>query len=73
MISKVGVISESKTLEKRYLGIKQLAGYLGIKEGTVYVWVSHRKIPYVKVGRLVKFDLRKIEKWLENSSIEVYN
>ncbi len=73
MISKIGDISGSRTTEKRFLGIKQLAGYLGIKEGTVYVWVCHRKIPFVKVGRLVKFDMRKIEKWLEESSIEVYN
>ncbi len=60
-------------IEKRFLGIKELAQYLGIKEGTVYVWVCHRKIPYSKVGRLVKFDLVKIEKWLEEYSIDVYN
>lgn len=60
-------------MEKRFLGIKELAEYLGITEGTVYVWVCHRKIPYLKVGRLVKFDLRKIEKWLEECAVEVYN
>jgi excisionase family DNA binding protein len=73
MISKIGDISGSRTTEKRFLGIKQLAVYLGIKEGTIYVWVCHRKIPYIKVGRLVKFDLHKIEKWLEQTSVEVYN
>lgn len=60
-------------MEKRFLGIPELAEYLGIKQGTVYVWVCHKKIPYVKVGRLVKFDLRKIEKWLEEKSVAVYN
>jgi len=60
-------------IEKRFLGIKELAQYLGIKEGTVYVWVCHRKIPYLKVGRLVKFDLHKIEKWVEENSVAVYN
>ncbi len=58
---------------KRFLSIRELAEYLGIKVGTVYVWVCHKKIPYVKVGRLVKFDLQKIEKWLEEKSVEVYN
>ncbi|MCK5014625.1 MAG: helix-turn-helix domain-containing protein, partial [Candidatus Omnitrophica bacterium] len=52
---------------------KELAKYLGITEGTLYSWVCQRKIPYLKVGRLVKFDMRKIEKWLEERSIEVYN
>ena len=60
-------------MEKRFLGIRELAEYLGITEGTVYVWVCHRKIPYLKVGRLVKFDIRKIEKWLEENSVAMYN
>ena len=58
-------------MEKRFLGIKELSEYLGIAVGTIYVWICHRKIPYVKVGRLVKFDMRKIEKWLEETSVEV--
>ncbi len=60
-------------MPQKLLDIKELSDYLGITEGTVYVWVCHRKIPYIKVGRLVKFDVKKIEKWLEESSVEVYN
>ena len=63
----------SENYNGRLLNIKQLAHFLGVKEGTIYVWVCHRKIPFLKVGRLVKFDLRKIEKWLEENSIGVYN
>ena len=59
-------------MEKRFLNIKELSEYVGIAEGTIYVWVCHKKIPYVKVGRLVKFDLRKIETWLAERSVEVY-
>lgn len=58
-------------MEKRYLGIKQLADYLGVKEGTLYQWVFYRRIPFVRIGRLVKFDLRRIEEWLKESSVEV--
>ena len=60
-------------MEKRFFNIKELSEYLGIAEGTVYVWVCHRKIPFVKIGRLLKFDMRKIEKWLEKRSFDVYN
>ena len=59
-------------MEKRYININDLSDYLGIPKGTIYVWVCHRKIPYVKVGRLLKFDLHKIEGWLAESSVEVY-
>ena len=50
--------------EKRFIGVKELAPYLGISINTVYSWVCLRKIPYVKIGRLVKFDLKEIDKWI---------
>ena len=56
-------------MEKRYLGIKEMAEYIGIHEGTLRVWTCHKKIPYVKIGRLVKFDLREIENWLKEKRI----
>ncbi len=64
---------KGKIMERRFIGVVELADYLGLTKGTVYVWVCRRKIPYVKVGRLVKFDLHKIEKWLEETSTKVYN
>ena len=60
-------------MERRFLDIGEIADYLKVKEGTVYVWVWHKQIPYIKMGRLIRFDLRKVEKWLEEKSIEVYN
>lgn len=60
-------------MTKRYFSIDELSDYLGVTRGTLYVWVCHRKIPYLKVGRLVKFDLLRIEKWLEEKSVEMYN
>lgn len=59
-------------MEKRYLGVEELSEYLGVTQGTIYVWVCHKKIPYIKVGRLVKFDLHKIEDWLAETSVDVY-
>lgn len=58
-------------MEKRYLGIKELAEYLGISIGTVYSWVCYKKIPYLKMGRLVKFDLKRIDQWAQEKAIEV--
>ncbi len=60
-------------IEKRFLSIPEAAEYLGLTKGTLYVWVCQKKIPYIKVGRLVKFDLKKIEKWLEERTVAVYN
>ncbi len=60
-------------LEKRYLGVVECSEYIGISKGTLYVWVCHKKIPYLKVGRLVKFDLREIEEWLKENSVAKLN
>jgi len=58
-------------MERRFLGINEFAEYLGVQKGTLYVWVCHRKIPFLKVGKLVKFDLKEIEEWLKDRRIPV--
>ena len=62
-----------RTPEKRFLGIDDFSDYLGVPKGTLYVWVCQKKIPYLKVGKLVKFDLREIENWLKDKRFkEIY-
>jgi excisionase family DNA binding protein len=46
-----------------------MAEYFGIRVNTFYSWVSQKRIPYIKLGKLV-FDLRKIDKWLEDKAVE---
>jgi excisionase family DNA binding protein len=58
-------------MEKRFIGIEELAAYLGLAKGTVYIWVCQKKIPYLKMGRLVKFDLREIELWLKDKRVKI--
>jgi len=55
-----------QSIEKRFLGINDFSDYLGVPKGTLYVWVCQKKIPYLKIGKLVKFDLREIEPWLKD-------
>ena len=68
-MSKERAVSTSH-MEKRFVGIEELSGYLGLAKGTVYIWVCHKKIPYLKMGRLVKFDLKEIEAWLKEKRVE---
>ncbi len=58
-------------MEKRYLSIKETAEYLGVAEGTLYVWKCHREIPCLKIGRLVKFDIQEIETWLKDKRMKI--
>ncbi len=57
-------------MEKRLVGVKEAAEYLDISTNTLYTWVSQRRIPHIKVGRLVKFDLNKLDQYIELNTID---
>jgi len=48
------------------LTIKELAEELKVTPSTLYAWVAQRKIPFVKLHRLVRFRRDDIAVWLES-------
>jgi excisionase family DNA binding protein len=48
------------------LSIDQLAQQLGITVRHVRRLVAERRVPYYKVGRLVRFDHDEIDEWLRD-------
>lgn len=60
-------------MQKRLITIKEASEYMGISVNTLYSWVSQKKIDYVKMGRLTKFDIKSIDKFIENNSVEAVN
>jgi len=54
----------------RLISVKELSGVLGLSVHTLYCWVSQRRIPYVKCGRLTRFNMSEIERWLEDNSVK---
>ena len=50
---------------KRYLNIKEASGYTSIPVKTLYEWAGVGKIPSIKIGRRVLFDLHDIDKALD--------
>ena len=55
----------------RLLDIKEVADYTGLSVHTLYTMVSQRRIPFVKLGRLTKFDRQEIDKWIVSHSVKV--
>ena len=47
------------------IDIARLADLLGVGERYVRRMVAERRVPTVKVGRLVRFDLAEIRRWIE--------
>lgn len=52
------------------LTIEQLAEWLGITVRHVRRLVAERRIPYYKVGRLVRFDSEEIKAWLGTRRVD---
>ena len=50
------------------IDIDELSVRLCIAKGTLYNWVYLRRIPFVKLGRTLRFDPVEIERVLRNSS-----
>ena len=48
------------------MNIEQLADRLGITVRHVRRLVAERRLPYYKVGRLVRFSATEIEEWLQS-------
>jgi len=53
----------------KYLSPKELADMLGVDITTIYGWTSDRQIPFLKIGRLVRFDPIKINGWLKQKTV----
>lgn len=56
-------------IERRLLNIQEAAQYTRLSVPTLYTMVSQKRIPYVKLGRLVKFDREALEKWIRQQTV----
>lgn len=48
----------------RLLTITEAAALLGVKPQTLYLWVSLRRVPHRKIGRLVRFTESDLEEFV---------
>lgn len=56
-------------LTRKLLTVKDVSGYTGLAPDTIYTMVNQRRIPYVKVGRLVKFDMELLDQWIKQQTV----
>jgi excisionase family DNA binding protein len=46
------------------LSIDEISEHLGVKKDTIYKWVARKKMPAHKVGRLLKFQVLEVDRWV---------
>jgi excisionase family DNA binding protein len=70
IVSEKAIVSEQITKQKELLSTTETAEFLGISKNTLYEWIIQKKIPYFKVGRLVKFKKEDLDAWLKKKKME---
>ena len=63
MVSNIGIA-------RRLLNVREAAQYLGLEVDTVYKKSRLRDVPCVKVGRALRFDVKALEQYIEQHSIQ---
>lgn len=53
-------------MEDRWFSVEEIAQYLGISKDTVYTWISRKKMPAHKIGRLWKLKKDEVDIWVRD-------
>jgi len=62
----------TKRMQKpKFLTLKETADYLHCSTSLLYKKTATRKIPHVRIGRKILFELPKLERFIEENSIKV--
>jgi excisionase family DNA binding protein len=51
-------------IKRRYVNVKSLSQYTSLSAKTLYEWTTSGRIPSIKIGRRVLFDLEDIDRFL---------
>ena len=49
----------------------EVASYVRIQNQTIYTWVSHNKIPHLRVNSELRFRRSAIDAWMESNNSQV--
>ncbi|MGB8509815.1 MAG: helix-turn-helix domain-containing protein [Pyrinomonadaceae bacterium] len=57
-----------ENIYEKLLDINEASALLGVKPGTLYSWVSKKKVPFRKVGVCVRFHWGDLMEWTNQTA-----
>lgn len=57
-------------MSERWLSVVEIAEHLGVSKETIYRWLEKGKIPAHRVGKLWKFKVTDVDKWITAGGAE---
>jgi excisionase family DNA binding protein len=55
---------------RRLITAKEASQYLGLSTDTIYRIAAARRLPYLKVGDRLLFDLKALDRWIERHMVK---
>jgi len=52
-------------MQERWLSVDEIAAHLGVNPDTIYKWITRKKMPAHKLGRLWKFLVSEVDQWVK--------
>jgi excisionase family DNA binding protein len=52
-------------MQERWLSVQEIAAHLGVNPDTIYKWITRKKMPGHKLGRLWKFLASEVDQWVK--------
>ncbi len=53
-----------------WVSVDSVALHLGVAKDSIYRWIERRKLPAHKIGRIWKFKLSEVDKWVRTGSAD---
>ncbi len=58
-----------RNLESDMLTVNECAALLGIRPGTVRLWLSQRRLPHAKLGRSIRIPRKAVEEFIASHMV----
>lgn len=58
-------------MQERWLSVEEIAAHLGVNSDTIYKWITRKKMPALKLGRLWKFLASEVDQWVKGGHAAV--
>jgi excisionase family DNA binding protein len=61
---------QSRT-ESGLITVQDAAKFLAVSTSTLYGWVYQRRIPFVKVGRALRFEMAELQRFIQSNRFRI--
>lgn len=56
--------------EESWVGIAEVAAHLQVSKDTVYRWIDTQGLPAHRIGRLFRFRLSQVDRWVQGRTYD---